>query len=609
MAQRSNLLGWPWVTPCTRGVIYRCVGRGCRLLGMAYPGYNSRRAQSPVRESSCLGVRPPVGPALHMATNCDRPAVSETAGFLRGLEQALLNVLFDRTQMGIAVFDRDGRLCRCNPTWKDSIARYSPGPGEVAPGVCLFDLPPRSEPHFGAIVERVLGGETVRLDGDRVESRGTVSYWDIVFAPLVEGGEVVGFVDMTVDATERELGHRTLEQRVQERTRELGRRRRVAEGLRDILSVLNSDRPQSEILDYVVTEASHLLGSSAGVIFHLDWEGECARVEARHGLPESLMDLEALPLSPGTGATLLCSREPIPVPDLSVYLSAEVPFPIRDVQDPGISTWLDLVERHYRAYLGVPLVIKDQMYGTLGVYYRDPREFSEEDIELAVSLGDQVALAVENARLRTQASQVAVVAERERLARELHDSVTQSLYSLTLLAEASQRLVGVGELESVREYTTRLGEIAQQALREMRLLVYQLRPLVLKREGLVGALQQRIDAVEKRAGVDARLFVEGNRELPPDVEDGLYRIAQEALNNALKHAAPTALTVRVQVDARKVVLEVNDDGRGFEPARVRDGGGMGLANMLQRADRLGGSFSLVSAPGTGTTVRVELELV
>ena len=545
-----------------------------------------------------------------LATSGEKSAVCSSADGVRGQDRALLEVLFGRTPTGIAIFDVDARLFRCNPTWRDSIARYTPTGGcQVAPGVSLFDLAPRPEREFGGHVERVLEGATLRLHGFRVESGGVVSYWDVLFAPLIEGGKVVGFVDVALDATQRELSHRALEERVEERSRELRRRRRVAESLRDILNVLNSDRPQGEILEYVVTEASRLLGSSAGVIYHLDWEGKRATIEAHCGLPDSFSDLEAFPLEPGGVVTLLCSQRPLAVSDLVAYLTDEVPSSIRHDQDARINTWLDLIGCHYRAYLGVPLVIKDQMYGTLGVYYREMREFSEEDIELAVAFGDQAALAVENARLRTQASQVAVVAERERLARELHDSVTQSLYSLTLLAEASQRLAGVGDLEPVREYTARLGEIAQQALREMRLLVYQLRPLVLKREGLVGALQQRIDAVEKRAGVDARLFVEGLRELPPEVEDGLYRIGQEALNNALKHAAPTAVTVRVQADGRGVVLEVHDDGCGFEPGRVADEGGMGLANMRQRAERLGGCFSVVSAPGAGTTVRVQLEAV
>ncbi|MFW6115717.1 MAG: GAF domain-containing protein [Chloroflexota bacterium] len=538
------------------------------------------------------------------------------AGLQLDHERSLLDVLFDRMPMGIAVFDREARLQRCNPTWAEFIERYTPTPaGAAVPGAALFDLAPGTEMDFGPTLERVLAGETVRLESFRMESGGIVSYWDLVLAPLMEGGKIAGFIQVTIDATERELSHRTLEERVEQRTRELRRRRRVADGLRDVLNVLNSDRPRGEILDYIVAEASRLLGSSGGVIHHLDQEQHRVTIEASHGLPQSFVALQSLPLREGSVVEAFFSRRPFAVPDIASYLAQEAPGAApaaaegsrARAEEPGVRAWLDAVARHYRAYLGVPLVIKDRMYGTLGVYYREPQTFSDERIQLAVAFGDQAALAIENARLRTQASQVAVVAERERLARELHDSVTQSLYSLTLLAEASQRLVGMGDLEHVREYTARLGEIAQQALREMRLLVYQLRPLVLKREGLVGALQQRLDAVEKRAGVDARLLVEGPLELPAETEDGLYRIAQEALNNALKHAAPASVIVRIRGDGPAAVLEVKDDGRGFDPGCASDRGGMGLANMRQRAERLGGSFELLSAPGEGTTISVRVE--
>jgi signal transduction histidine kinase len=186
--------------------------------------------------------------------------------------------------------------------------------------------------------------------------------------------------------------------------------------------------------------------------------------------------------------------------------------------------------------------------------------------------------------------------------------VTQSLYSLTLLAEASQRRIGAGDWGRVREYVGRLGEIAQQALKEMRLLVYQLRPLVLKREGLVGALQHRLDAVEKRAAVDARLLVSGAIELPASAEEELYRIAQEALNNALKHASHTAVTVRICADEKAVVLEVLDDGCGFDLGSISTEGGMGLVSLRERTEKLGGELHIRSAPGEGTSVRVSLEV-
>lgn len=140
----------------------------------------------------------------------------------------------------------------------------------------------------------------------------------------------------------------------------------------------------------------------------------------------------------------------------------------------------------------------------------------------------------------------------------------------------------------------------------MRLLVYELRPSVLTREGLVGALQLRLDAVEKRAGVDAHLLVEGEVELPTSVEEGLYRIAQEALNNILKHAAATSVTVRFYREDDLVALEIADNGAGFDPDAMTDHGGMGLVSMRERAERLGGSLTILSAPDAGTRVRVEV---
>jgi signal transduction histidine kinase len=206
--------------------------------------------------------------------------------------------------------------------------------------------------------------------------------------------------------------------------------------------------------------------------------------------------------------------------------------------------------------------------------------------------------------LAQKAAEAAVIAERNRLARELHDSVTQSLYSSTLLAEAGQRLVRAGDLERTEGYLSRLGEITQGALKEMRLLVHELRPLALEKEGLVGALQQRLDAVERRAGVDARLVVEGELDLLRDAEEGLYRIAQEALNNALKHASATVVTVTIRADDEQVELEVVDNGIGFDPQEVSGEGGMGLTNMRERAEKFGGELELVSTPGKGTRVRV-----
>ena len=123
---------------------------------------------------------------------------------------------------------------------------------------------------------------------------------------------------------------------------------------------------------------------------------------------------------------------------------------------------------------------------------------------------------------------------------------------------------------------------------------------------MVGALQQRLDSVEGRAGVEARLLVEEMIQLPPTVEEDLYRIAQEALNNALKHAAATSVTVRIYADQDQLVMEVIDDGKGFTPEALSDMGGMGLVSIRQRAERLGGRLKVMSAPEDGTTVQVRV---
>jgi signal transduction histidine kinase len=333
--------------------------------------------------------------------------------------------------------------------------------------------------------------------------------------------------------------------------------------------------------------------SDVGAI-HLLTEGrETLRMAASRGVPRvSLDQSEAVPVRDGLLGWVVEQSTPVVMPSL-----VGSPRPL-----------LALPTDATQGYVGVPVRARGQALGVLSVIGEAGRRFSKAEVSLLASIADEVGVAVENARLHQQAQELAVVRERERLARELHDSVTQSLYSLTLLAEAGQRLIGGGDRERVGEYLGRLGEIAQQALKEMRLLVYQLRPLVLKREGLVGALQERLDAVEKRAGIDSRLLVEGAIALPPSVEDELYRIAQEALNNALKHAAPTLVRVTIRAADKHVSLVVEDNGRGFDPQTAGSEGGMGLVSIRERTEKLGGSSTVISRPGEGTTIRIDLEV-
>jgi signal transduction histidine kinase len=259
-----------------------------------------------------------------------------------------------------------------------------------------------------------------------------------------------------------------------------------------------------------------------------------------------------------------------------------------------------------RTLMCVPLVVKGEVIGMLVLGHHQPNCWREEEKELVQAFANQAAVAIANAELYEKASKTATLEERTRLARELHDSATQALYSATLFSEAGRVLAQAGDLESAQHYLSRVGDAVHQALKDMRVLIFQLRPPVLEKEGLVGALEQRLNAVEKRAGIRARLITDEVSPLSDSVTDGLYHIALAALNNALKHAEADAVTVTIRSDGETMTLEVVDDGHGFDPQAVQDGGGMGLVSMRERAAKLGADLVIDSAPGEGTRVRVSV---
>ena len=209
--------------------------------------------------------------------------------------------------------------------------------------------------------------------------------------------------------------------------------------------------------------------------------------------------------------------------------------------------------------------------------------------------------------LRDSEMEKAVSEERSRLARELHDSVTQSLYSLTLFTEAARHMAGESGSEEIEQTIKQIGTIGLHALKEMRLLVFELRPPELEKEGIASAIRKRLEAVEGRAGVDARLVVDGIFKLSGEVEQEFFRIAQEALNNSLKHASASKVRVYLRQANGRVEMEIVDDGIGFNPNAVADQGGMGLQNIQTRADALGGSLSITSEPDHGTKIKISIE--
>ena len=425
-----------------------------------------------------------------------------------------------------------------------------------------------------------------------VETATQIAGGDLDREARVEREDEVGVLARAFNSMTAQLRDliSNLEERVRERTRALRRRalqlETNAQVSREITSILNID----ELLTRVVELIGDAFGYYHVLIFLVDKETNWLALRASSG--EKNLQFENLEIGGGSLNGEAAQRnEAVLVNDVEQH-----PHFLADGSLPDT-----------RSELVVLLRVGGQVIGTLDVQSAEVNAFDPEDVLVIQSLGDQVAVAIENARLYDRSRELAVVQERNRLARELHDSMTQSLYSLVLFAGAGRKAVEAGRLERVKRHLIRVEQSAQQALKEMRLLVFELRPPTLEKEGLAGALRQRLDVVEDRVGVETHLLVEGTVELPAFLEEGLYRIAQEALNNALKHAAATSVTVRVRADEEWVTLEVADDGVGFDPDAVGEMGGIGLASMRERAEGLGGSLTIASASGQGTRVKVTVK--
>jgi len=219
-----------------------------------------------------------------------------------------------------------------------------------------------------------------------------------------------------------------------------------------------------------------------------------------------------------------------------------------------------------------------------------------------------LAGAIENARLYRRAQEAAVLEERNRLARDLHDSVTQQLFSMTLTAQAARAQLGKN-IQRASAQLERIQETATAALAEMRALIYQLRPPVLTDQGLVAALNQHIGALSRREAIRAEMSVAGDERYARGAEQAIFRIVQEALNNVVKHANASTVSVTLEFTPELVRVSVADNGVGFdiqsvESGKTSSGRHLGLISMRERAAELGGTMELHSRPGGGTEIVV-----
>jgi signal transduction histidine kinase len=338
--------------------------------------------------------------------------------------------------------------------------------------------------------------------------------------------------------------------------------------------VLDTDRPLAELLGQVIDQAGHLLGSDGCSVYRF--------------APEA----EELQLAATTGAATRGAAIPLTEPGDAVVRALEEHEPV--VESGGESGG---------ALLAVPLLVRGEAYGVLALEYRRAREFGDLDVRLAASFGAEVAMAIENARLRDEIRRSAAATERSRLARDLHDSVTQSLFAASLKAEAIRRR-WEPTTEEARTNVEDVERLARGALAEMRTLLMEMRPDTLAEASLPTLLEQLSAAAGGSSRVHVHLDVRSGEQLPEDVSVALFRIAQESLQNVSRHSGASEAWVMLDLSGPVVRLRVRDDGHGFDEAAVTPEH-FGLAMMRERAADAGVAVLVESRPGGGTTVAAE----
>ena len=427
-------------------------------------------------------------------------------------------------------------------------------------------------------------GSGLDLVGRRKD--GTEFSLEAGLSHLSLGDNTVVVVTIT-DVTKRRKIAEMLERRVEERTSEIERRRQVADGLRNILATLNSRRPLAEILDFIVTQARLLLRADACAVFGRDGQPNRLTLQASSELTtDEIIQIDKT--LTGTrlrrGVLLLAAGEQAQ--------PLEGPWPVQDLAtSTGQAQPIQLI---------VPLHVRGELYGAIVLGYHTPHPFSKEDAELAMSFADQTALAIENARLSSQIERTAVAAERNRIARDLHDAVTQTLFSASMIADVLPRIWQRNPAEGERRLSE-LRELTRGALAEMRTLLLELRPSKLIEVDISDLLRQLAEGIAGRARVAISVQIEGECKMPDDVKVALYRIAQEALNNVAKHAQASQASVHLHSTPSKIELTVSDDGRGFVFDHIRPEH-LGLGIMRERADSIGATLDVHSQPEQGVTV-------
>jgi signal transduction histidine kinase len=365
------------------------------------------------------------------------------------------------------------------------------------------------------------------------------------------------------------------------------------EAMSDAVYAIAGERAVEPVLQRIVGASRELAGARYAALGIPDGQGNFAQF-----------------ITAGMSEELIAAMGPLPRTHglLGAMLDTDRPYRTDDIKrDPRFRGWWPSAHPQMASFLGVPIRSRGGVVGAL--YLTDKEEapgFTEEDERLIQMLAAHAAIAIENARLYERGRELTFVEERNRLARDLHDSVVQKLFGVVLAAQSAATLFD-RDPDGARGQVQRLQELTQDAIQELRSLIFQLRPPAVESEGLAAALAKHVQVLAKVHRQHIDLVTSGEPRLRPGVDDEVFRIAQEALHNALRHADADRLELRLEEREQVLVLTVRDDGVGFDPgATAHRSRRLGLTSMEERAASLGGALRIDSAPGVGTTIRLEV---
>jgi signal transduction histidine kinase len=478
----------------------------------------------------------------------------------------------------IVVFNQDLDL---RYTWIYNAHSYADQPVVGKTDADLFTA--EDAMRLTALKRRVMAAGLLTREEVSVTVGSRTSFYDMTLDPLFDAnGAVTGLTCAATDITER----KQLYDQMRRSLSESESIQRIAKGLLQRIGL-------DEVLQIICVEAMQLTGATGSAVLLLEEDG-WLRVTKSAGSPAYSQN--RLPVSGSFAGRAFQTGE-------HVWVDLRDGSPDEDVHQLEGYQWIQGLV----SLLAVPLKVDTKVIGILNILNK-PSEITREDMRIIDLFADQAAIIIEHVRLQYQAEQLAVLEERQRLARELHDSVTQALYSVTLYADAARMAFSAQKWESLEKNLQEVRNMSREAMYDMRLLVFELRPFMLETEGLASALRARLAAVEGRSGLKTEVLVENERRLPIKMEEELYRIAQEALNNVVKHAGATQVQVQLIYGESTVSMEMIDNGKGFEPEEVSQSGGFGLQGIQERVQQLGGAFNIQSTPRRGTRLRVSIPL-